>query len=551
MCDAPSQGRMFAEDGSCVREDHGPANREDHVSAFARPATDYWIAPGYRPGQREALERVDAAFLGGSRYVIVEAPTGLGKSHIARALAYKFGYAYILTVDKGLQSQYQVDFPDMYVVKGRSAYACREGGTCEHGPCRIKKSGPLHTDCPYQRVLSEAMQRPVIIHNFDSFYYQSLRTDFGYRELMVIDEAHNIPTKFLSFMEIVISNRRDKTLRIPKYAKAAEYDGFLAVYLRESEAALEVMQQCTDKSVKEIMQEINRLNNVIGRLRNYFLYRDRGIEYVVGYDDDGRGVQVLTIRPVMVGDFVNKYLLKKAKRVLMMSATILDKRLFCSLTGIRESECAFIRLGSSFPPENRPVYLRYAGKMSSSRISKDDPRSHQTVTLPVMADRIKKILDHYPDSRGIIQTHTTYIMDYLHRVLTDPRLTYRSDYATADEVLAAHAAKPGSFLVAAGMREGIDLRDDLSRVQVICKIPFPDMRDARVKRLMELDRLWSSYMTSLAFVQMLGRSVRSETDYARTYVLDADFMTFWNLGGKYFVPGYIKAALVWPREKNL
>ena len=73
------------------------------------------------------------------------------------------------------------------------------------------------------------------------------------------------------------------------------------------------------------------------------------------------------------------------------------------------------------------------------------------------------------------------------------------------------------------MAEGIDLKDDLSRFQVITKIPYPSTQDKVIQARMNADREWYGYRTCLKVIQSYGRSVRSETDKAITYVLDGKF----------------------------
>jgi Rad3-related DNA helicase len=76
------------------------------------------------------------------------------------------------------------------------------------------------------------------------------------------------------------------------------------------------------------------------------------------------------------------------------------------------------------------------------------------------------------------------------------------------------------------MTEGIDLAEDLARWQVLCKIPYPYLGDPQVARRMELDPGWYDWRTCLSVVQAYGRSVRSEDDFAVTYLLDADFPSY-------------------------
>ncbi|GAI48123.1 unnamed protein product, partial [marine sediment metagenome] len=84
-------------------------------------ATDFFAPPTYRHGQRESIEEIEKAFQSFD-FVLFEGPTGSGKSQVARAFAFQSGDAYIITPQKILQDQYEQDFPEMRVVKGRSAY---------------------------------------------------------------------------------------------------------------------------------------------------------------------------------------------------------------------------------------------------------------------------------------------------------------------------------------------------------------------------------------------------------------------------------------------
>ena len=68
--------------------------------------------PFYQPrlGQFEIIQDIDDAIKQGYKYIILEAGTGTGKSAIATTLAKMYGSAYILTMTKQLQSQYNNEF---------------------------------------------------------------------------------------------------------------------------------------------------------------------------------------------------------------------------------------------------------------------------------------------------------------------------------------------------------------------------------------------------------------------------------------------------------
>ena len=77
------------------------------------------------------------------------------------------------------------------------------------------------------------------------------------------------------------------------------------------------------------------------------------------------------------------------------------------------------------------------------------------------------------------------------------------------------------------MMEGVDLHDNLSRFQIICKVPFPYLGDLVVQKRMERNKMWYPYMTAKSVIQSLGRSIRNEYDFAESYILDADWERFY------------------------
>ena len=89
------------------------------------------------------------------------------------------------------------------------------------------------------------------------------------------------------------------------------------------------------------------------------------------------------------------------------------------------------------------------------------------------------------------------------------------------EVITEHALDPSGVLLSSSLWEGVDLKDDLSRFQIIAKVPYPNYTEKRVKAKMEKFPLWYTSQTLTKILQGFGRSIRSEDDWAKTYVLDS------------------------------
>ena len=69
--------------------------------------------------------------------------------------------------------------------------------------------------------------------------------------------------------------------------------------------------------------------------------------------------------------------------------------------------------------------------------------------------------------------------------------------------------------------EGLDLKDNISRFQIFAKVPYLSLSDKFVKVKMQINPAWYRWAAIINVLQGTGRSVRHETDYAVTYILDA------------------------------
>jgi hypothetical protein len=112
------------------------------------------------------------------------------------------------------------------------------------------------------------------------------------------------------------------------------------------------------------------------------------------------------------------------------------------------------------------------------------------------------------------------------RYCLESRVTHGKNPLDRAEAIRLHcASKGGSVLVSPSLTEGVDLKDELARYQIVCKVPYPRL-DAYTRARSARDRRWYELKTAWALVQMVGRAVRSDTDFAATFVLDSHFEKF-------------------------
>ena len=232
----------------------------------------------------------------------------------------------------------------------------------------------------------------------------------------------------------------------------------------------------------------------------------------------------------------------KARYRLWMSATILGKENFARSMGLNLKKCHYIEAPSTFPAVNRPIYA-----MECFGIRKLN-RDKLDAEMPKLIDAIDAIIDQYPQEKGLIHAHTYKI---LHALINNSKHRHRMrfhDATNREDVLGDFLRSPDNdILVSPSMVEGIDLKDDLGRFQILCKIPWPYLGDAQIRALKEHRDGWYLWKTSLEVVQACGRIVRHETDWGHTYVLDPDFRR-WYSNAKELLPDYFKRSVKFVKE---
>jgi Rad3-related DNA helicase len=221
-----------------------------------------------------------------------------------------------------------------------------------------------------------------------------------------------------------------------------------------------------------------------------------------------------------------------------MSATILDFNVFRRTLGIEEHDCMCVAVTSGFPVDNRRIYYRPLGSMNFQ---------NKAATLPKIADALDKLLRDRPAAKGLIHTNSYEMNRFLTQSLISAGHQHRivtHGAGGAEAAIERHISTVGpTVLCSPAMAEGLDLRDDRSRFQVVVKVPYPPFKDPYVVARRQLDKGWYPWQTAMRLIQATGRSVRSETDFAETYIFDSNFGDFrrsnWRL-----LPAWWRAAIV-------
>jgi len=219
--------------------------------------------------------------------------------------------------------------------------------------------------------------------------------------------------------------------------------------------------------------------------------------------------------------------------VVLMSGTILDKSLFCQLNGLDVSKAVYYSIRSPFNPKNRPIFYMPLGKMSYK--SKEE-------TFKKYVPYIKKLLDKYKNKKGIIHTNSFELAKWIEVAIKDPRLIFH-DSTNKDEMLKLHKESPEpTVIVSPSMDTGVSFDNDDARFQIIAKVPYPSLGSQKNKLRQSNNPDWYSWKTVSGLIQMTGRPVRSNIDYADTIIIDGGFGDVIK-HSSHFIPDWIQEAI--------
>ncbi|GAH81072.1 unnamed protein product, partial [marine sediment metagenome] len=182
------------------------------------------------------------------------------------------------------------------------------------------------------------------------------------------------------------------------------------------------------------MKELDFCKSNLSKLERFFFSRKTGGRWIHKFEDK-KSFKVVEFKPLFVQPWIRSSLLPMGEYILMMSATICDSKIFARSIGLENlDEIEFIREDNYFPIENHSIVKKNIGLMSHKYIDKN---------LLKLISRIKEILAIHPEQKGIIQTHTERIANFIQEHLDNPRLTFNKDF----DIFKINRRKPNDTLM--------------------------------------------------------------------------------------------------------
>ena len=533
---------------------------------------DYFPFESFKLGQEDSINKIISAFDSDYKYVLLDAPTGSGKSAIARTVIdycheTKGFDAFLLSSTKMLQNQYYDESLlfnkfgiDYQVGKGRGNFECRlNHNSCSEGECRITTDndfrcqyglhdvddwiiGSFKGSCSYWDSKKRAVESDVCILNYDV-----LLSDFPHhyknRMLMVCDEAHNLDTKIMNRVSITLSEKKLEEYGVflekeDFYEKNTNVDYWLD-RLKEIKFQLSKHHaygnyEYNSQVVYFAKSHLNDISHLIDKLSSRIdeISVNPNIWFVDIVDDKfGRKI---VIKPIDIHQYAKPYLLNKSEYHLLMSGSIVDYHNFSKYLGLDDDEVFYIQQPSSFDVvNNNSLIPKYCGKLTYKEKSN---------TLPKAYSVINEIIANHMHDKGIIHCNSREFANKIFENCYDYGrfINYENSFEKEKAVEFLKRSDNG-IIVAYSLEEGLNLPDDDIRFQILLKCPYPSLADKQIKARQKADYTWYLLETIRKLIQTVGRGMRHEDDYCKNYLIDTSFKNV--LKNKY-CPQYLKDSVV-------
>lgn len=520
-----------------------------------------------RDKQAEVLKLIETAINEGNKYIILNSPTGTGKSLISATLANnteypsrdfislvdehkmfekkmsEFSYkrealssplfgAFTLTTTKLLQNQYDKLFENSTILKGKRNYTCAvdDEFDVDFGPClltpKLFKECQCSNKCPFLNAKNELLKSRFGVLNYTMF--MCLPEHVKRRQIIICDEASELEDEIVNHYSAVIEYKKIPFIKIDKLIYE---DNRSQYWLTELATKLkqytdEKLNTLTRKKIKnydmtKIKIASDMYDKIVTVLENWY-----SCEYIIEKSGDRA-----SFTPLKASN-LSKNIFDMADVVILMSATIIDHKTFAKSLGIQNYK--YIDIDSTFDPDKSPIYCPGTYNLNYANLDKN---------INKVVDQALEICSTYEDKKGIIHTHNFKITEALQRrTNNNNRFLFRENGVTNEHILEEHYIRKNTILVSPSMGFGTDLHGEHGEFQIIMKLPYLPLGTKRIKKLFEEDKDWYQMKMLINLVQMCGRCTRSKEDSSTTFILDGQTIDVlkknWNK-----LPNYFKSRL--------
>lgn len=466
-----------------------------------------------------ALQWIEQHWSGG-KHLVISAPTGAGKSMLARTLQIATD-APIIAPSNDLVRQYCASYPELNKYIGQDHYRCTPHRmTCRAAQRLTNCDGSGCGGCPLRQSRERAMNGDTVFNPL-SLWHLIRQQGYEY-DTTIVDEAHSVLSmlRTLSSSSRRLTNEEFAALRRKGFNTRRIDEWVLIDFLLERAQIL--YERAT--AAPTLASKTRFENRALEFEHTAKCLQAESEKYAIWFQGQRMNIQAVkvpknTIKKVLKG------------RCILLSATLVKS----DINEILNNEpYEYLDLASPIPVESRKVY--FSPSDFRHNYSEMDPKElTRRVEDIIKAEGVPNTLVHVPYS----------LAEQMRPYWTIPVITHDRDDKT--RALREFTAN-GGVLIGSGCTEGLDLKGDLCRLNVIAKLQWPCLGDSWVKKrkAMQDGYMWYIAETLKVVIQAAGRSTRSETDFSKTIILDPSFSSLIDQAKKMgLVPQYFLESIDW------
>lgn len=474
------------------------------------------------------------------RLAMVEAPTGIGKSALGMAYGELIGsnLTTVLTATISLQEQYERDFDDMVVFKGRGNYECDNGLSAAEGICMSRPG--YRCDSDYYVMRREVEQARRVAANYAVYLNHLFYSRLDRKpDLLVCDEGHRLLDILTQFETVKLDGELCLRLRVD-HDKWDSLEGAKWWAKENKDKVQSNMQDAIingDKKAKLWAQLYRQITGI----------EDAGEDYITL-----KTGEILEAAPLWPRKAAQA-LFRSARNVLIQSATLYGGHTLADLLGLvvplhrnstDSSPYQFYTVPSPFDSARWPTYFRPVVSLNKGSGDAEWGR---------MAEVVHDYVHRYNSVKGVIHVSAKNQVDHVTKATRacsscrDRILRPNPRVSRTELLVQFRGSPPGTWLCHYSVGEGEDFTGDLGRIQLIAKVPYPDLGDKLTRLRSEepgVGRRMYVAMTLAKIAQTAGRVMRYDKDFGETVILDGSFRRLWQWH-KDLAPMWFKDVLVY------
>ncbi len=523
------------------------------------PISELIIHPTVRPQQQRTFDFIQQKW---SQYnsFFCSLPTGSGKTDLAACIL--ADYLHTTSVDKIdilvpyrmhqdfwyniLRNYSQKHGFSVALLKGRSSYYCPIiKSRANISPCAFDslyaQKCSYRRRCPLLKARRRIRRSQVRILNWWVFKY----VDLGEEKAIfrIFDEAHNLlnlesllrveinysflqnianDQELLNQFIIWEKNQLKKKQYIEiKMEKGLDFLRKLQVVLTERERNIaKILTENPETMKLEMLRELRRITELISALSD-LIENPVASDLTFFFQRDKQKKQVqLVVQPFDLSYIFSK--LFRGSKNLFLSATIGDGEYLAHLLGLNPHHCYYIHEDSSFEKKNHPfILLEEAERLSTATSEKKEK------TFRFIDDQSQLFLDLLKQHhiRGLILTSSFELANLMEELAKSKNLRVISHSAgkSDDAIKSFISNRQGDVLITPSAWEGISLDDDLARICLIPKLPFPMLKDPIIQKKTKKYPQFLENDVLISIQQAHGRIQRNSADWGISICFDGNF----------------------------